>query len=84
MTQDFFSAYKWTSQVVGALRRSLDAQRFDEILPAILSERYEPGARHAIAVLGCEARPDMVLSTGSQGQSRVSVTAAGGWTELQP
>jgi asparaginyl-tRNA synthetase len=49
--------YAWTGDVLAALRTSLDEHGFTEILPAILSERFEPGARHSVAVLGDRALP---------------------------
>jgi asparaginyl-tRNA synthetase len=68
--------YAWTSDVLAALRRSLDDHGFAEILPVILSERYEPGARHSIAVLGDRALPEISVEPGSNGNRRVTVTGA--------
>jgi asparaginyl-tRNA synthetase len=70
----FRDAYAWTGDVLAALRGSLDHLGFAEILPAILSERYEPGARHSIAVLGDRALPDVHTSAGPGGKSRVTVS----------
>ncbi len=53
------NAYAWTGHVLSALRGALDMADFVEILPAILSTRYEPGARHSIAVLGDRALPQV-------------------------
>jgi hypothetical protein len=50
-------AYVWTDAVLRALRRALEAEGFTEILPAILSSRFEPGARHSVAVLGRRRLP---------------------------
>jgi len=44
--------YDLTASVLRALRNSLAKYDFIEILPAILSERFEPGAKHSIAVMG--------------------------------
>src|SRR5262245_43951374 len=63
--------YAWTGDVLAALRSSLDGHDFAEILPAILSERSEPGARHTIAVLGDRALPDVEVTDQS-----VTVTGA--------
>ncbi len=51
------AAYAWTGHVLAALRAALDRADFVEILPAILSKRFEPGARHSIAVIGDRAVP---------------------------
>jgi asparaginyl-tRNA synthetase len=53
-------AYAWTGQVLNALRGALHDAGFAEILPAILSKRFEPGARHSLAVLGDRALPTFV------------------------
>jgi asparaginyl-tRNA synthetase len=71
MTESPRDVYAWSSAVLAALRTSLDAHEFAEILPAILSERHEPGARHSIAVLGDRALPDV-----SDDGERVTVTGA--------
>jgi asparaginyl-tRNA synthetase len=71
MTESPRDVYAWSSAVLAALRTSLDAHEFAEILPAILSERYEPGARHSIAVLGDRALPEV-----SDDGARVTVTGA--------
>jgi len=68
--------YNWTSDVLFALRKALDDQGFSEILPAILSERYEPGARHSIAVLGDHALPNVSMRRNDDGRQEVSVTGA--------
>lgn len=58
MPQPFTNAaYAWTGHVLAALRAALDRADFVEILPAILSKRFEPGARHSIAVIGDRAVP---------------------------
>jgi asparaginyl-tRNA synthetase len=49
--------YDFTSLVLRHLRLSLEHHHFQEILPAILSERFEPGAHHSIAVMGRRTRP---------------------------
>ncbi len=59
MSTRFDAAYTWTADVLASLRHSLSRGKFDEILPAILSDRYEPGARHSIAVLGDRTRPQV-------------------------
>ncbi|WGR93502.1 hypothetical protein MTX26_27700 [Bradyrhizobium sp. ISRA443] len=59
MSTEFDAAYTWTADVLASLRHSLSRGKFDEILPAILSDRYEPGARHSIAVLGDRTRPQV-------------------------
>jgi asparaginyl-tRNA synthetase len=61
--------------VLSSLRASLEADGFDEILPAILSERYEPGARHSVAVLGNRALPQIATANGN-GSRAVTVTGA--------
>ena len=50
-------SYVWTGAVLRALRIALESERFTEILPAILSSRFEPGARHSVAVLGIAVHP---------------------------
>ena len=64
--------YFWTGNVMAALRGTLDDLDFTEILPVILSERHEPGARHGVAVLGDQALPDIsVKNEGRSEQVRV-------------
>jgi len=66
--------YAWTGDVLAALRGALDAQEFVEILPAILSSRFEPGARHTVAVMGDRALPRV---TNGGGATRDQVTVVG-------
>lgn len=73
MTMSLRDVYAWTGDVLAALRKSLDVEGFTEILPVIVSDRYEPGARHSIAVLGDRALPEIVV--GEDGK-RVTVTGA--------
>lgn len=73
MSSGYDNAYFWTSRILSSLRKALDDTGFDEILPAILSERYEPGARHSIAVLGDRSRPSVSVTTDRAGASRISV-----------
>src|SRR5262245_59512165 len=61
-------AYLWTDAVLRALRRSLESEGFSEILPAILSSRFEPGARHSVAVLGRRALPSVRGTLSADGQ----------------
>lgn len=68
--------YGWTSNVLAALRLSLDEHNFMEILPAILSERYEPGARHSVAVLGDRALPAIVADDSRVDRDSVQVTGS--------
>lgn len=75
MTPSSYDAYRWTSDTLAALRATLDRLGFDEILPAVLSERFEPGARHAVAVLGDRALPEITPSNGRR-PARVAVTGA--------
>ncbi|MBA3551050.1 hypothetical protein H0W32_02490 [Patescibacteria group bacterium] len=49
--------YVWTGLVLQALRQSLTELEFIEITPAILSKRFEPGARHSIGILGAKQLP---------------------------
>jgi asparaginyl-tRNA synthetase len=77
MQHDFAKAYFWTTQTLSSLRAALAKHQFDEILPVILSERYEPGARHSIAVLGDRARPEISVRSGANGTGEfVSVTGS--------
>lgn len=73
MSSGYYNAYFWNSRILSSLRKALDFEEFDEILPAILSERYEPGARHSIAVLDDRSRPSISIKTDRVGASRVSV-----------
>jgi asparaginyl-tRNA synthetase len=68
--------YRWTADVLSALRTTLDALEFVEILPAVLSERYEPGARHAVAVLGDRGLSPIVNGRTRDGKSEVSVSGS--------
>lgn len=68
--------YAWTGDILAALRTSLDVHGFAEILPTILSERYEPGARHSIAVLGDRALPEVAVEQKGDSKRRVTVTGA--------
>jgi asparaginyl-tRNA synthetase len=56
------AVYAWTGDVLASLRTALDEHGFTEILPVILSERFEPGARHSVAVLGDRALPGVEQS----------------------
>jgi asparaginyl-tRNA synthetase len=76
MSDKFTEAYFWTTQVLASLRASLEQHRFDEILPAILSERYEPGARHSIAVLGNRARPEIAVRSANGNPAPISVSGS--------
>ncbi|ETX02039.1 MAG: hypothetical protein ETSY1_05060 [Candidatus Entotheonella factor] len=76
MTTSTANVYAWTSDVLAALRASLDAHDFEEILPVILSERYEPGARHGIAVLGDRALPEIAIAQDDDGKQHVTVSGA--------
>jgi len=49
--------YFWTGGVLKSLRKSVEKLEFTEIIPAILSNRFEPGARHSVAVLGNQQLP---------------------------
>lgn len=70
-------AYFWSAKVLASLRHALERHDFDEILPAILSERYEPGARHSIAILGDQARPTISEKRSTDGAGKtVSVTGS--------
>jgi asparaginyl-tRNA synthetase len=60
-------SYVWTGAVLRALRIALESERFTEILPAILSSRFEPGARHSVAVLGRRALPAVRGTLGDAG-----------------
>jgi asparaginyl-tRNA synthetase len=73
MTLSPTDVYAWTGDVLASLRTSLDEHGFTEILPAILSERFEPGARHSVAVLGDRALPGVEAGAGDHG---VTVTGA--------
>lgn len=75
MTTSYREAYAWTGDVLAALRTSLDEHRFMEILPVILSKRYEPGARHSVAVLGDRALPD--INSRQNGEDKPCVTVSG-------
>jgi asparaginyl-tRNA synthetase len=76
MTMPQSDVYAWTGDVLAALRKSLDHFGFAEILPAILSERFEPGARHSIAVLGDRALPDIAVEASDDGRPSVTVRGA--------
>jgi asparaginyl-tRNA synthetase len=69
-------AYAWTGQVLNALRGALHDAGFAEILPAILSKRFEPGARHSLAVLGDRALPTVRSIADDQGRPTVSAIGA--------
>ena len=67
--------YDWTAAVLASMRCALDDEGFLEMLPAVLSARFEPGARHAIAVLGEQALPD--IQTNGRYASQPDVTVSG-------
>ncbi|MER6949535.1 amino acid--tRNA ligase-related protein [Nonomuraea sp. NPDC000554] len=69
--------YQWTGLVLQSLRRSLLDHGFLEILPAVLSARAEPGARHTIAVMGDRARPAVETVDGQ-------VVVSGKWAYYLP
>ena len=75
--------YAWTGLTLRALRAALAEHGFLEILPAILSQQYEPGARHSVAVLGRRARPEVHQLHG--GQDEVETTSVtGAWAYYLP
>lgn len=76
MSLDSSQAYAWTGHVLAALRTALDEAAFLEILPAILSKRFEPGARHTVAVLGDRALPAIRPATDAAGRPAVSAVGA--------
>jgi asparaginyl-tRNA synthetase len=57
--------YEATDAALWALRTALRDLGFVEVLPAVLSSRFEPGARHSVAVLGRRAVP--TVSIGAAG-----------------
>lgn len=59
---NFQQTYQWTDLVVNALRQSVRTLGFQEIVPALLSSSFEPGAKHSIAVLGEKRLPEIFLS----------------------
>lgn len=65
MTLSSRDAYAWSGHVLTALRTALDSAGFVEILPAILSKRFEPGARHSVAVLGDRCLPEVSTRAGA-------------------
>ena len=69
---DFKATYQWTSIVLAHLRHGIEQLGFAEVVPALCANRYEPGARHSIAVLGKQALPSIEAS-----HHNVAVT---GWT----
>src|SRR4051812_41970515 len=69
--------YDWTGDVLAALRRALDDHGFTEILPAILSERFEPGARHTVAVLGDRALPTVDVGDDHTGSTPSTTPSRG-------
>ncbi|MBR1069139.1 amino acid--tRNA ligase-related protein [Bradyrhizobium liaoningense] len=49
--------YEWTGSILHEVRQSARDLGFVEIVPAVLSTRFEPGARHSVAVLGHKDLP---------------------------
>lgn len=71
------SVYKWTNALLKNLKMVLNEHDFNEILPAIISQRYEPGANHSIAVLGDQMLPDIKsidVEDGSTLKNRIIVS----------
>lgn len=65
-----------TDAILASMRDSLRELGFQEILPAILSSRFEPGARHSVAVLGNQSLPKIEKSE-SQEDGSAGVTVSG-------
>ncbi len=63
-------SYIWSDLILWGLRKSLHDLGFVEILPAILSSRFEPGARHGIAVLGHRALPEITDNPDAENRNR--------------
>ena len=55
----YADTYNWTNSVVSSLRQAMRAQHFKEIVPALLADADEPGARHSVAILGHYDRPTL-------------------------
>jgi asparaginyl-tRNA synthetase len=65
--------YEGTDAALWALRTALRDLGFAEVLPAVLSSRFEPGARHSVAVLGRRAVPTIDRPAGTDPGARVRV-----------
>lgn len=68
------SVYKWTHIVLKALRATMLENDFNEIIPAIISERYEPGASHSVAVLGNKKLPTITINDANHFDEQVTVS----------
>lgn len=67
MKNEEIELHQLTAKVLRCLRESLAGGDFEEILPAILSERFEPGARHSIAIMGRHELPRIYHSSSDDG-----------------
>lgn len=61
---NYKETYQWTGQSLFVMRKSITELGFMEIVPAIASDRYEPGAKHSIAVLGDQKLPEIKQKEG--------------------
>ncbi|MDX7999995.1 hypothetical protein FE394_12460 [Xenorhabdus sp. Reich] len=59
-TLTYLETYIWSGNVLSGLRKAATENNFIEILPAIASSSYEPGARHSFAILGDKDLPEMI------------------------
>jgi asparaginyl-tRNA synthetase len=54
--------YQLTNSVLTAMRKIIQEMGFAEMIPSIMTSRYEPGARHSLAVMGHQQSPDIMFS----------------------
>src|SRR4051812_3533132 len=59
--------YFWTDLVIESLRQAARKIGFQEMLPALLSSAYEPGAKHSIAVMGNRRHPEIYSAHDQEG-----------------
>jgi asparaginyl-tRNA synthetase len=69
----YYDTYNWTSIILQALRKSVTTKGFNEIIPALLSKNYEPGARHSIAILGNKEVPQICKVSAISGEQQLKV-----------
>src|SRR5436190_785344 len=63
----FEHTYEWTDALLSSLRTSVRDLGFKEMLPALLSKAYEPGAKHMISIQGNRELPKLYTRQNEDG-----------------
>jgi len=69
----YTETYWWTAAVLAEIRKALEFRSFKEIVPGLISKRYEPGARHSVVVLGNKKLPEIHEQPSANPDTQVTV-----------